>query len=124
MVFIHGLHLDVCVWLIVSVQWYLLFVLILLAEVWEWEDEGKTWHAYKAGHCRLLEASKLCGLDEVSITSVGRDYTVDLKRMVQINDETKAERTIRRIDTSGSAGKQFKNYLQKDLRIQLLIPSW
>ncbi|XP_065908564.1 poly [ADP-ribose] polymerase 2-like isoform X2 [Dysidea avara] len=80
---------------------------ITTSEVWEWEDEGKTWHAYKAGHCRLLEAAKLCDLDEVSISSVGRDYTVDLKRMVQINDESKTERNVRRIDTSSSADWQW-----------------
>lgn len=97
----------VCVWLIClypNGTSCLCTLCILLVEVWEWEDEGKTWHAYKAGHCRLLEAAKLNDLDRVSITSVGRDYTVDLKHMVQINDETKTERTIRRIDTSSLAG--------------------
>lgn len=74
------------------------------AELWEWEDEHSKWHGYNAGTCRLLEASHLCSVNTVNTSSMGRSYTVDLKRMVQVNDTTKMERNIRRVDTSSLAG--------------------
>ena len=77
---------------------------MFIAEVWEWEDEHKDWHGYGTSSCRLLEASHLCGVNNVSITSLGRTYTIDLKRMVQTNDETKMERNVRKVDASTLAG--------------------
>jgi len=75
-----------------------------LAEIWEWEDEDKNWHGYDASSCRLLEASQLCGVDKISIASLGRSYSIDLKRMVQKNEETKTERRIQRVDNSSLTG--------------------
>lgn len=75
-----------------------------LAEIWEWEDEHSNWHNYSAGTCRLLKACRLCGVDKVSIRSLGRSYSIDLKYMVQINSETKTERKIRNVDLSSQPG--------------------
>ena len=83
---------------------FVILMLVCTAEVWEWEDEHTKWHGYDASTCRLLEACHLCSVNSVSISSMGRDYTVDLKNLVQVNDATKAEQKIRRVDTSSLAG--------------------
>lgn len=92
-----------CVWQVASC--FVILILVCTAELWEWEDEHAKWHGYDASTCRLLEASYLCGVNSVSISSMGRSYTVNLKRLVQVNDATKTERKIRRVNTSSLAGK-------------------
>lgn len=94
---------------VVLCVWHILHKTFLyaLAEVWEWEDELGSWHSFTASLSRLLEASHLCSVDNVSFTSMGKGYTVDLKRMIQVENGTKTERNIQRVDISTQAGNQI-----------------
>ena len=72
--------------------------------IWEWQDENGTWNGYSSPTQRLLEACRLCGADKTSIEVAGRQYTVDLKAMQQVNEETGVTRNVQRVDESSSPG--------------------
>ena len=72
--------------------------------VWEWQDENGTWNGYSSPTQRLLEACHLCGVEKTSIEVAGTPYTMDLKAMQQVNEESGATRKVQRADISSLPG--------------------
>lgn len=63
---------------------------------WQWKDDRGLWHAYSSIDSRIIEAAHLTGEDEISLTMLGRTYTVDLHSMQQINEDTGTTRPVQR----------------------------
>ena len=66
---------------------------------WEWKDEHGKWNSYAADVCRLLDACRLCGVDEWMITACGRTYRVEVgagtQGWGQVNVDTGVRREVR-----------------------------
>lgn len=63
---------------------------------WQWKDDRGVWHQYSAVDSRIIEAAHLGGEDEVSLTTMGRTYTIDLHVMQQLNEDTGTTRPVQR----------------------------
>lgn len=63
---------------------------------WQWKDDRGLWHAYSSIDSRIIEAAHLSGEDEISLTMLGRTYTLDLHSMQQINEDTGTTRPVQR----------------------------
>ena len=73
---------------------------------WQWRDDRGSWHAYSAIDSRMVEAAHQSGEDEISLSTMGRTYTLDFHSMQQINEETGTTRPVQRKmnNSSGSSG--------------------
>ncbi|XP_072169723.1 poly [ADP-ribose] polymerase 2-like isoform X1 [Diadema setosum] len=67
--------------------------------VWEWQDEKKRWNAYCPEHAIALENGWQNNDGAVSLNIASRNYTMDLNKMEQSNDDTQVVRQIRRDKT-------------------------
>jgi E3 ubiquitin-protein ligase TRIP12 len=63
---------------------------------WQWRDERGSWHNYGSADGRMLESAHSSGEEEVTLSSAGRTYVIDLQGMQQINEETGNTRQIQR----------------------------
>lgn len=63
---------------------------------WQWRDDRGLWHAYSPIDSRIIEAAHLSGDDEISLSTLGRTYTVDFHSMQQINEDTGTSRPVQR----------------------------
>ncbi len=66
---------------------------------YEWQDEHGHWNPYLPDAIITLEEGHSGGDKSVALSAMGRDYTVDLQKMVQVNDDTGVERKVRRQKT-------------------------
>uniref|UniRef100_A0A8D8MAI1 E3 ubiquitin-protein ligase n=1 Tax=Cacopsylla melanoneura TaxID=428564 RepID=A0A8D8MAI1_9HEMI len=64
--------------------------------VWQWKDDRGVWHAYSAVDTRLIESAHQAGEDELSLSTLGREYTLDFHSMQQINEHTGTTRAVSR----------------------------
>ena len=73
---------------------------------WQWRDDRGSWHAYSAIDSRIVEAAHQSGEDEISLSTMGRTYTLDFHSMQQINEETGTTRPVQRKvnNAAGSSG--------------------
>ncbi|KAG4072120.1 hypothetical protein HA402_015619 [Bradysia odoriphaga] len=63
---------------------------------WQWRDDRATWHSYSAIDSRMIEAAHMNSDDELSLSTLGRTYTVDFHSMQQINEDTGTTRPVQR----------------------------
>lgn len=71
---------------------------------WQWRDDRAVWHCYSAIDGRIVEAAHQSGEDEISLSTMGRTYTIDFHSMQQINEETGTARPVqRKLNTSATA---------------------
>ncbi|XP_073982784.1 E3 ubiquitin-protein ligase ctrip isoform X4 [Rhodnius prolixus] len=63
---------------------------------WQWRDDMGVWHAYTPIDSRIIEAAHQTGEDEMSLSTLGRTYTVDFHSMQQINEDTGTHRPVER----------------------------
>ncbi|GAB6020162.1 Ubiquitin-protein ligase [Chamberlinius hualienensis] len=63
---------------------------------WQWKDDRDLWHSYGAVDSRILEAAHQSGEDELTLSTMGRTYTIDFDAMQQINDDTGTTRSVQR----------------------------
>uniref|UniRef100_A0A0A9XLJ3 E3 ubiquitin-protein ligase n=3 Tax=Lygus hesperus TaxID=30085 RepID=A0A0A9XLJ3_LYGHE len=63
---------------------------------WQWRDDMGVWHAYTPIDSRIIEAAHQTGEDEMSLSTLGRTYTVDFHSMQQINEDTGTSRPVER----------------------------
>lgn len=63
---------------------------------WQWRDDRAVWHSYSAIDSRMIEAAHLNSDDELSLSTLGRTYTVDFHTMQQINEDTGTTRMVQR----------------------------
>ncbi|EDW85023.2 uncharacterized protein Dwil_GK14424 [Drosophila willistoni] len=63
---------------------------------WQWRDDRGAWHNYSTIDSRLIEAAHQSSEDEISLSTLGRTYTVDFHAMQQINEDTGTTRPVQR----------------------------
>lgn len=63
---------------------------------WQWRDDRSMWHSYSAIDSRMIEAAHMNSDDELSLSTLGRTYTVDFHSMQQINEDTGTTRPVQR----------------------------
>lgn len=63
---------------------------------WQWRDDRSMWHSYSAIDSRMIEAAHINSDDELSLSTLGRTYTVDFHSMQQINEDTGTTRPVQR----------------------------
>lgn len=63
---------------------------------WQWRDDRGAWHNYSTIDSRLVEAAHQSSEDEISLSTLGRTYTVDFHAMQQINEDTGTTRPVQR----------------------------
>lgn len=68
---------------------------------WQWRDDRNTWHTYLWVDNRIIEAAYQSGEDEISLSTLGRNYIIDFTSMQQINEDTGTIRSIQRKSVSG-----------------------
>lgn len=66
------------------------------AVIWQWRDDRGMWHPYALIDSRIIEAAHQSGEDEVSLSTMGRAYTIDFNSMQQINEDTGTARPVQR----------------------------
>ncbi|XP_053479325.1 E3 ubiquitin-protein ligase TRIP12 [Ictalurus furcatus] len=66
------------------------------AAVWQWRDDRGLWHPYNRIDSRIIETAHQNGEDEISLSTLGRVYTIDFNSMQQINEDTGTARGIQR----------------------------
>lgn len=66
------------------------------AVMWQWRDDRSIWHHYTAIDSKIVEAAYQAGEDEVSLSTMGRSYTIDFNSMQQINEDTGTARPVQR----------------------------
>ncbi|XP_050411436.2 E3 ubiquitin-protein ligase TRIP12 [Patella vulgata] len=66
------------------------------AIAWQWQDDRNIWHSYTPIDSRIIEDAYSAAEDEISLTTVGRTYTVDFKSMQQINEDSGTARPVQR----------------------------
>ncbi|XP_048460439.1 E3 ubiquitin-protein ligase TRIP12 [Rhincodon typus] len=64
--------------------------------IWQWRDDRGLWHPYNRIDSRIIEAAHQVGEDEISLSTLGRVYTIDFNSMQQINEDTGTARAIQR----------------------------
>lgn len=82
---------------------------------WQWRgDRGGSWHNYSLTDSRAIELASQAR-DEVSLSIMGRTYTIDFNTMQQINEDTGTTRPVQRKinptahGTAASASNQAAN---------------
>ncbi|XP_062558407.1 E3 ubiquitin-protein ligase TRIP12 [Armigeres subalbatus] len=63
---------------------------------WQWKDDRGVWRPYSSIDSRMIEAAHLNSDDEISLSTLGRTYTIDFHSMQQINEDTGTTRTVQR----------------------------
>ena len=53
--------------------------------LWQWRDDRSTWHTYLWVDNRIIEASYQSGEDEISLSTLGRNYIIDFSNMQQVS---------------------------------------
>ncbi|XP_057273080.1 E3 ubiquitin-protein ligase TRIP12 isoform X2 [Pezoporus wallicus] len=90
--------------------------------IWQWRDDRGLWHPYNRIDSRIIEAAHQVGEDEISLSTLGRVYTIDFNSMQQINEDTGTARAIQRkpnplANTNTSGHSEMK---KDDARAQLM----
>lgn len=63
---------------------------------WQWRDEKGVWRSYSAIDSRIIEAANLNSDEEISLSTMGRTYTIDFHAMQQINEDSGTTRAVQR----------------------------
>jgi E3 ubiquitin-protein ligase TRIP12 len=66
------------------------------AVAWQWRDDRGIWRPYSAIDSRMIESAHLNSDDEISLSTLGRTYTIDFHSMQQINEDTGTTRSVQR----------------------------
>ncbi|XP_039615955.1 E3 ubiquitin-protein ligase TRIP12 isoform X3 [Polypterus senegalus] len=90
--------------------------------IWQWRDDRGLWHPYNRIDSRIIETAHQNGEDEISLSTLGRVYTIDFNSMQQINEDTGTARAIQRkpnplANPSASGHLEVK---KEDARAQLM----
>lgn len=73
------------------------------AVLWKWRDDRGLWHPYSSIDCKIIEAAHQSGEDEISLSTMGKTYTLDFNLMQQINEDTGTARPVQRVTNQGMA---------------------
>ncbi|KAJ7995189.1 hypothetical protein DPEC_G00241970 [Dallia pectoralis] len=90
--------------------------------IWQWRDDRGLWHPYNRIDSRIIETAHQNGEDEISLSTLGRVYTIDFNSMQQINEDTGTARGIQRkpnpLANPSTGGHQ--EVRREDARAQLM----
>ncbi|XP_052438530.1 E3 ubiquitin-protein ligase TRIP12 isoform X5 [Carassius gibelio] len=90
--------------------------------IWQWRDDRGLWHPYNRIDSRIIETAHQNGEDEISLSTLGRVYTIDFNSMQQINEDTGTARAIQRkpnpLANPGTGG--HLEVRREDARAQLM----
>ncbi|XP_033953465.1 E3 ubiquitin-protein ligase TRIP12 isoform X2 [Pseudochaenichthys georgianus] len=90
--------------------------------IWQWRDDRGLWHPYNRIDSRIIETAHQNGEDEISLSTLGRVYTIDFNSMQQINEDTGTARGIQRkpnpLANPNTGGHQ--EVRREDARAQLM----
>ncbi|KAG8520881.1 E3 ubiquitin-protein ligase TRIP12, partial [Galemys pyrenaicus] len=90
--------------------------------IWQWRDDRGLWHPYNRIDSRIIEAAHQVGEDEISLSTLGRVYTIDFNSMQQINEDTGTARAIQRkpnpLANANTSG--YSELKKDDARAQLM----
>ncbi|TNN28984.1 E3 ubiquitin-protein ligase TRIP12 [Liparis tanakae] len=90
--------------------------------IWQWRDDRGLWHPYNRIDSRIIETAHQNGEDEISLSTLGRVYTIDFNSMQQINEDTGTARGIQRkpnpLANPSAGGPQ--EVRREDARAQLM----
>ncbi|XP_059420666.1 E3 ubiquitin-protein ligase TRIP12-like isoform X3 [Carassius carassius] len=90
--------------------------------IWQWRDDRGLWHPYNRIDSRIIETAHQNGEDEISLSTLGRVYTIDFNSMQQINEDTGTARAIQRKPNplaNSNTGGHFE-VRREDARAQLM----
>uniref|UniRef100_A0A8D3BEH7 E3 ubiquitin-protein ligase n=1 Tax=Scophthalmus maximus TaxID=52904 RepID=A0A8D3BEH7_SCOMX len=89
--------------------------------IWQWRDDRALWHPYNRIDSRIIETAHQNGEDEISLSTLGRVYTIDFNSMQQINEDTGTARGIqRKPNPLANPNTGNDGGLTKDARAQLM----
>ncbi|XP_054708683.1 E3 ubiquitin-protein ligase TRIP12-like isoform X2 [Uloborus diversus] len=70
--------------------------------IWQWRDDRGLWHPYTSIDNKIIEAAHQSGEDEISLSAMGKTYTIDFNSMQQINEDSGTTRPVQRRVNSSS----------------------
>ncbi|XP_034024048.1 E3 ubiquitin-protein ligase TRIP12 isoform X2 [Thalassophryne amazonica] len=92
--------------------------------IWQWRDDRGLWHPYNRIDSRIIETAHQNGEDEISLSTLGRVYTIDFNSMQQINEDTGTARGIQRkpnpLANPTTAAGSHQEVRREDARAQLI----
>ncbi|KAI8498816.1 Ubiquitin-protein ligase [Branchiostoma belcheri] len=89
--------------------------------IWQWRDDRGVWHPYTRIDNRIVEAAHQCGEDEISLSTMGRTYTIDFNSMQQINEDTGTARPVQRRPNQGGTNSSVSpDEVKEDARAAVL----
>ena len=53
--------------------------------LWQWKDDKSNWHSYTWVDNRIIEAAYQGGEEEISLSTLGRNYIIDFSNMQQVS---------------------------------------
>ncbi|XP_067948711.1 E3 ubiquitin-protein ligase TRIP12-like [Watersipora subatra] len=89
---------------------------------WQWKDDKGTWRPYSAIDNRIIEAAYENAEEEVtiSLSDMGRMYTIDFTTNQQINEETGTARNVFRSTDFSSGATAVASSSKPDARAEVL----
>uniref|UniRef100_A0A8C2XFB3 E3 ubiquitin-protein ligase n=1 Tax=Cyclopterus lumpus TaxID=8103 RepID=A0A8C2XFB3_CYCLU len=88
--------------------------------IWQWRDDRGLWHPYNRIDSRIIETAHQNGEDEISLSTLGRVYTIDFNSMQQINEDTGTARGIQRKPNPLANPGTGNEVRREDARAQLM----
>uniref|UniRef100_A0A8C5HXD4 E3 ubiquitin-protein ligase n=1 Tax=Gouania willdenowi TaxID=441366 RepID=A0A8C5HXD4_GOUWI len=88
--------------------------------IWQWRDDRGLWHPYNRIDSRIIETAHQNGEDEISLSTLGRVYTIDFNSMQQINEDTGTARGIQRKPNPLANPNTGTTVRREDARAQLM----
>ncbi|XP_061924266.1 E3 ubiquitin-protein ligase TRIP12 isoform X4 [Entelurus aequoreus] len=90
--------------------------------IWQWRDDRGMWHPYNRIDSRIIETAHQNGEDEISLSTLGRVYTIDFNSMQQINEDTGTARGIQRKPNplANPSSGSHQEVRREDARAQLM----
>eukprot|EP00794_Sanderia_malayensis_P011042 gene11042-12207_t len=76
---------------------------------WQWRDDRGIWHNYMWVDNRIIETAHQTGEDEISLSTLGRNYIIDFANSQQINEDTGTIRPIQRKATQNDISTAISN---------------
>lgn len=87
---------------------------------WQWKDDRGVWRAYSSIDSRMIEAAHQNSDDEISLTALGRTYTIDFNSMQQVNEDSGTTRPVQRKVTANFAGIGSEESNQASVEVNIL----
>ncbi|GBL82262.1 E3 ubiquitin-protein ligase TRIP12 [Araneus ventricosus] len=90
--------------------------------IWQWRDDRGLWHPYTSIDNKIIEAAHLSGEDEISLSAMGKTYTIDFNSMTQINEDSGTTRPVQRRvnNSSGTLTGSNQSVDSSDSRVDCL----